>query len=452
MINRLKPYPAYKDSGVEWLGEAPEHWDVLPNRALFTEVRERDHPEEQMLSVTINKGIIRQEALLADSSKKDSSNQDKSAYKLVRSGDIVYNKMRAWQGAVGVSNYQGIVSPAYVVQRPREGICSRYIHYLFRTPDFAKEAERWSYGITSDMWSLRPEHFKMIYACLPPDEEQTAIVRFLNHVDRRIRRYIRAKQKLIKLLEEQITLKAAEAMRDPACRSARLDTIAVQELRTVTRESANSYIALGLYNRGRGLFHKAPIPGSDLGDSTFFWVEPGDLVISGQFAWEGAVALASSNEKNMVVSHRYYLLKGSEGMATTPYLWALLRSNFGEMLLDHHSRGAAGRNRPLNIGKLMKEKIPLPPFENQLAIDELVRSVAPIRDAIEREVSLLHEYRTRLIADVVTGKLDVREAAANLPEEPEAGAPEPLDETEMESGEDEDIADEDREAVSGEVG
>ena len=153
----------------------------------FAEVKERDHPEEQMLSVTITKGVIRQQALLVDSSKKDSSNQDKSAYKLVRPGDIAYNKMRAWQGAVGVSDYQGIVSPAYVVERPRDGTDSRYLHYLLRTPAFSKEAERWSYGITSDMWSLRPEHFKMIYGCLPPLPEQATIVRFLDHADRRIR-------------------------------------------------------------------------------------------------------------------------------------------------------------------------------------------------------------------------------------------------------------------------
>ena len=203
MIADLKPYPAMKDSSVPWLGEVPEHWDVLPNRAVFNEVKERHRPDAEMLSVTITKGVIRQHALLEDSSKKDSSNQDKSAYKLVRPGDIAYNKMRAWQGAVGVSEYEGIVSPAYVVQRPREGVAPRYLHYLLRTPAFAKEAERWSYGITSDMWSLRPEHFKMIYSCLPPLPEQAAIVRFLDHADRRIRRYIRAKQKLIKLLEEQ---------------------------------------------------------------------------------------------------------------------------------------------------------------------------------------------------------------------------------------------------------
>ena len=186
MIADLKPYPEMKPSGMSWLGDVPEHWMVLPNRAIFVEVKERDHPEEQMLSVTIAKGVIPQQKLLADSWKKDSSNLDKSAYKIIRPGDIAYNKMRAWQGAVGCSEYFGIISPAYVVQRPRDVANPRYFHYLLRTPKFAKEAERWSYGITSDMWSLRPEHFKMIYGCVPPLPEQAAIVRYLDYKTEKI--------------------------------------------------------------------------------------------------------------------------------------------------------------------------------------------------------------------------------------------------------------------------
>ena len=203
MIAGVKPYPEMKASGVDWLGEVPEHWEVLPNRAVYEEVKERDRPEETMLSVTITQGVIHQQTLLSGSSKKDSSNPNKAAYKLVRPGEIVYNKMRAWQGAVGVSDYRGIVSPAYVVQRPCAKMIPRYVHHLLRTLGFAGEAERWSYGITSDMWSLRPEDFKQICGCVPPIEEQTAIVRFLDHADRRIRCYIRAKERLIELLEEQ---------------------------------------------------------------------------------------------------------------------------------------------------------------------------------------------------------------------------------------------------------
>ena len=151
MIADLKPYPEYKESGLPWLGQVPGNWSVLPNRALFAEVKDRNHPDEEMLSVTITRGIVRQKTLLAGSSKKDSSNIDKSAYKLVQPRDIAYNKMRAWQGAIGASDLRGIISPAYVVMRLREDDnLPRYFHHLYRTPQFAKEAERWSYGITSD--------------------------------------------------------------------------------------------------------------------------------------------------------------------------------------------------------------------------------------------------------------------------------------------------------------
>ena len=203
MTATLHPYPAYKHSGVDWLGDVPEHWEVRPSRAAFQEIVERDNPDEHLLSVTIARGVIAQETLLQDISRKDSSRLDKSDYKLVCLGDIVYNKMRAWQGAVGVSAFRGIVSPAYVVQRPRLGSEPSYFHHLMRLPAFATEAERWSYGIASDMWSLRPEHFKMIQFPLPPLPEQQAIVRYLDHVDRRIRRYVNAKRKLIALLEEE---------------------------------------------------------------------------------------------------------------------------------------------------------------------------------------------------------------------------------------------------------
>ena len=106
MIGGLRPYPEYKDSGHVWIGIVPKHWAVMPNRALFSEVKDRDHPKEEMLSVTINSGVIRQNALLADSSKKDGSNQNKAAYKLVCPGDIAYNKMRAWQGALVLLCYK----------------------------------------------------------------------------------------------------------------------------------------------------------------------------------------------------------------------------------------------------------------------------------------------------------------------------------------------------------
>ena len=204
MIADLKPYPEYKESGLLWVGQVPEHWTVVPNRALFAEVKERNHPDEEMLSVTITRGIVRQKALLKGVRRRTAPIWTSQLTNSFSRGDIAYNKMRAWQGAIGASALRGIISPAYVVMRLRkDDDLPSYFHHLYRTPQFAKEAERWSYGITSDMWSLRPEHFKMIYTPEPPPSEQAAIVRFLDWANGRLERAIRAKRKVIALLNEQ---------------------------------------------------------------------------------------------------------------------------------------------------------------------------------------------------------------------------------------------------------
>lgn len=469
MIAGLKPYPKMKDSGVPWLGDVPEHWEVLPNRAIFAEVRDRGYPEEQMLSVTIRKGVIQQQILLADSSKKDSSNQDKSAYKLVRPGDVAYNKMRAWQGAVGVSDYRGIISPAYVVQRPHKGIHPRYLHYLLRTPAFAKEAERWSYGITSDMWSLRPEHFKMIYGCLPPLTEQAAIVRFLDYMDRRIRRYIRAKQKLIKLLEEQkqaIIHRAVTRGLDP---NVRFKPSGVEWLgdvpehwevvpfkRRVRFQEGPGIMAADFRSSGVPLLRIScllsdsdPLEGCNFLDATLvekkwshFSVQKNDYILNASTSASSILIRPVHDDWVGSVPYTGLIRLWSSGqLVSMRYVSMLMQSPTlqGQLLLARTGVGIAHFG-PSHLKRLW---ITLPPQHEQTKIADSVdhqtsmlnRSISVAR----HEIALLREYRTRLIADVVTGKLDVREAAARLPDE--ADEPEPLDEAETLADADEDATD-----------
>ncbi|MDH5639794.1 MAG: restriction endonuclease subunit S [Nitrospira sp.] len=452
MIADLKPYPTMKDSGVPWLGKVPEHWEVLPNRAIFDEVKERDYPEEQMLSVTITKGVIRQQALLADSSKKDSSNQDRSAYKFVRPGDIAYNKMRAWQGAVGASEYQGIVSPAYVVQRPRGIADSHYFHHLLRTPAFAKEAERWSYGITSDMWSLRPEHFKVIYSCVPPLTEQSAIVRFLDHADRRIRRYIHAKQKLIKLLDEQkqaIIHRAITRGLDP---NVRLKPSGVEWLGDVPEHWTIGRIKTEMHNLNT---RRVPLSGPDRGRMTSrqydYYGASGVIDKVDEYLFDDELLLIAEDGANLVlrnlplaiiakgkfwVNNHAHILKPRRG--SLDYFAALLEG------IDYVQWITGAAQPKLTQDRLMAIPIPVPPEAEQMVIVAWIQhNTSHLQATIVRarkEINLLREYRTRLIADVVTGKLDVREAAAKLPDE--MGESELLDEAEtpMEGDEETEIS------------
>ena len=455
MNNPLKPYTACKPSGVSWLGNVPAHWDVLPNRAIFAEVAEQNCPGEQMLSVTITSGVIRQQELLEDTSKKDSSRLDRAAYKLVQSGDIAYNKMRAWQGAIDVSEYRGIVSPAYVVQRPLKGINSRYLHYFLRTPAFAKEAERWSYGITSDMWSLRPEHFKMIYACVPPLPEQTTIVRFLDHADRHIRRYIRAKQKLIALLEEQkqaIIHQAVTGQVDvrtgqpyPTYKPSGVEWLGgdVPDHWEVSRFGRLIDLTVGFPFKSEGFTQSeddirllrgvniAPgrlrwedlvrWPATDLDTCSEYWLEIGDIVLGMDRPIIGngtRVTIVNQSDVPSLLLQRVARIRPDGRKLTRDFAFRLLS---GTGFSDYLAPIFTGISVPhLSPNQIKDFRVAVPNLTEQEAIEEHLRliigNIQSATDHAQSHIALFQEYRTRLIADVVTGKLDVRGAAAALPE------------------------------------
>jgi type I restriction enzyme S subunit len=201
----IDPSVPMKDSGVNWVKEIPTHWKIKHTRYLWKERKETNHVEEQLLSVTINRGIIPQSELLSTTVKRDTSNLDKTKYKLVLQNDIAYNKMRMWQGAVGVSKFRGIVSPAYIVLKPIKEINYYYYHYLLRTPNYIGESYRFSYGICDDQLSLRYEDFKGMSIIVPPKEEQDQIAKFLDNRLSKINRFIKAKKKQIELLKEYRT-------------------------------------------------------------------------------------------------------------------------------------------------------------------------------------------------------------------------------------------------------
>ena len=467
MIADLKPYPEYKESGQEWLGVVPAHWDVLPNRAIFSEIKDRDCPDEEMLSVTITRGIVPQKALLAGSSKKDSSNINKAAYKLVQPGDIAYNKMRAWQGALGASSLRGIISPAYVVMRPVAGANPLYFHNLYRTPMFAKEAERWSYGITSDMWSLRPEHFKLIGSLLPPLAEQTAIVRFLDHWNGRLEKAIRAKRRVIALLQEQkqaIIHRAVTRGLDP---KVKLKDSGIPWLGDIPEHWQVRKIKSLVSTKG-GMTPNKGVQRYWVGQTP--WVSPKDMKVPEIFDSRDHISESALRETNIGLIPPHSVLIVVRGMIlarTFPTSVTRVPVTINqdmkaliprpELSADYFASLLIGiKSDLLQLVELAGHGtcclrtdawgnfyLPLPPIDEQEAItNNLKRELSTLTTAIarfEREITLLREYRTRLTADVVTGKLDVRAAAAQLPEqaedEPMADPEIPEEEIELEEAE-----------------
>ena len=415
MNTGLQHYPAMKPSGVEWLGHVPQNWDVRRAKRVFSPRKEPARDDDVQLSATQAYGVIPQdeyERRVGRRVVKISRHLDKRRH--VEVDDFVIS-MRSFQGGLERAWARGCIRSSYIVIRAAGNVNVEFFGYLFKSEAYI-QALRSSADFIRDGQDLNFDNFCAVDLPFPPTEEQAAIVRYLNHVDRRINRYIRAKRRLAGFLDEERDALMRDVTRDPETQELRLGIVAQQALRFIERRDTETYEPIGLRNRGRGIFHKPPTVGSDLGDSSFFRVREGDLVLSGQFAWEGAVALANAEDDGCVTSHRYPVLRGKAGSAETPYLWALLRTQFGELLLNQHSRGAAGRNRPLSLGSLLKEKIPVPPLPAQALVVELIerhrRIAAPTSEALSR----VREYRTRLIADVVTGKLDVREAAAGLPE------------------------------------
>ncbi len=467
MIEGLKPYSEYKESGHRWLGRVPEHWSVIPNRALFDEVKDRNHPQEEMLSVTITRGIVRQKVLLAGSSKKDSSNLNKGAYKLVQPQDIAYNKMRAWQGALGASTLRDIISPAYVVMHPRKGTNPWFYHNLYRTPSFAKEAERWSYGITSDMWSLRPEHFKVIGSVLPPPDEQEAIVRFLDHANQKIDGFIRAKRKLIGLLNEQkqaIIHHAVTRGLNPDVPLKPSGSFWFSEvpkswdvvtMRRVIRAAIDGpHFSPKYQDKGIPFLSARNVrPDRWLLDDAKFISESnyklfcqrvrpevGDVLYTK--GGTTGVARAVDLEFPFQVWVHIAVLKLDRQLIVPEFLAFCLNSPRCYEQAQLFTRGAT--NQDLGLGRMKQIELPLPPtLAEQLAIVGWLKGqLETFNTAIartEREIALMQEYRTRLTADIVTGKLDVREAAAKLPNLPEDAASEPVPNEPLEEIETEEI-------------
>ena len=179
----LNPDAPMKDSGVEWLAEVPAHWEVTRLRNVFREVAESGTDDLPILSVSIHHGVSDKEMDDEEMDRKVSRSDDRSKYKQVAPGDLVYNMMRAWQGGFGSVMVEGMVSPAYVVARPRRPIATPYVEHLLRTQQATEQMRRHSRGITDFRLRLYWDEFKNIRIALPCISESTTICEAIKTMD-----------------------------------------------------------------------------------------------------------------------------------------------------------------------------------------------------------------------------------------------------------------------------
>ena len=203
VTNGIRPGRKMKDSGVEWIGEIPEEWTVFRIASLYDERNERGTEDLPILTVSINTGISDHEIPDDEKSRVFVRSEDRTLYKRVCPGDLAYNMMRAWQGAFGAARVDGMVSPAYVVAKPKmPGILdSRYVEALLRTPSAIEEMHRYSRGIADFRLRLYWPEFKNICVCVPSVKEQIEIADYIDAKAAEIDTLIQKKQQFLDEME-----------------------------------------------------------------------------------------------------------------------------------------------------------------------------------------------------------------------------------------------------------
>lgn len=403
----LAPYASYRDSGLPWLGAIPSHWDVRRNGRLFAERVETGFEDLPILEVSLRTGVRVRDM---ENGARKQQMADRSKYKRAAKGDIAYNMMRMWQGAVGVAPEDGLISPAYVVARPFPEIDPRYYTYLFRTPAYMREVNKFSRGIVADRNRLYWDEFKQMPSAFPPTEEQTRIADFLDAHGRLTARLIRNKRRLIGLLNERkqaIINRAVTRGLDP---DATMKPTGINWMPEVPAHW--EVVAL----KRACVLHR----GYDL---------PDDKRIEGPYPVVSSAGVIGTHEKAMasgpgVATGRY----GSTGKLFYieedfwPHNTALYVSQFHGNLpryifyllqtlrYEEHSDKSAVPG--IDRKDLHDIRVVKAPLEEQAIIVQAIDSdLIELNQAIEKvldEMRLITEYRERLIADVVTGKLDVR--------------------------------------------
>ena len=440
MISGLNPYPEVQPTGLEWMPELPASWQIRRAKYSFYEADDRSaQGSEELLSVSHKTGVTPRSQknitmFLAESYE---------GYKLCRPDDVVVNTMWAWMAALGVSRHIGIVSSAYGVYRPRptSDFQPQYLDYLLRTDAYRAEYLRSSRGVTTSRLRLYPTDFLNIPFVQPPLDEQRLIVRFLDWHGTQTTKLIRTKKKLIALLNEQkqaIIHRAVTRGIDP---NAKLTPSGVPWLGDVPEGwEIRKLKHLTRFNNGLAFkpsdWSEAGVPiiriqnlnGSNAFNYTSkddlpaqMLIKRGDIV----FSWSGNRGTSFGPfvwDRDFSGYLNQHIFKLTNISAHRNFFYFLLRA-----VTKHVEEQAHGIIGLVHVTKpeLGSVCVSLPPLEEQKCIstwiEEEILSLNAVINRTQRELVLIQEFRICLIADVVSGKLDVRAAALSLPDisEPE---------------------------------
>ena len=416
---QFKQYPSYKPSGVEWLGDVPDEWDIYPFWHLFNRKEITNKTQEQLLSVYLDRGVI----LHSEGGgmvHKPADNLEK--YQLVEVNDFVMNNQQAWRGSVGVSPYKGIVSPAYLIFSFNKKICApKFFKYFLRDKGVVDQFMIASMSVGTIQRQVKWHLLKTIQLSIPSLIEQNTIANFLDTETARIDNLIAKQEKLIELLEEQRKSIISHAVSKGLNPNAPMKDSGVEWLGDVPEHwEVISIKFLAHCSSGQGINSLEVLDIAD--DKNSFPVIGGN----GMMGWT-----SKSNYKEPVLSiGRVGALCGNVHLINYPS-WisdnSLILKVYSKkvnleilqyILLSRNLNNLASKSaQPLITGTQVKnEKITLPPPNEQSQILQyIIQNQSRINNLIAKQKTLiekLKEYRASIISHAVTGKIDVREFGA----------------------------------------
>jgi len=425
-------YEEYKDSGVEWLGEVPEHWELLPIKRFFGLVAEPapENNDFELLSIYTDIGVRPRRTLEAKGNKATTTD----GYWLVKQGDLIVNKLLAWMGAIGMSAYEGVTSPAYDILRQTRPLNPKFYHYLFRCGICFSEFRRYSRGIMDMRLRLYFDQLGLLPMPFPPPEEQTAIASFLDTETSKIDGLVSEQRRLIELLKEKRQAVISHAVTKGLNPDVKMKASGIQWLGEVPEYWESRKIAHSFPTIGSGTTPKSNVLRFYEG-GTIPWVNTGDLNDGLLFGCKRQITVAAMEEHSSLrlypagsllfamygatigkvsilqfeatVNQACCVLSGESPIETEFLYYWFLGVRHGILSL------ATGGGQP-NVSQdvLRTLRVACPEKDEQREIVEFLRERIDrfnslIADA-ERAIELLQERRTALISAAVTGKIDVR--------------------------------------------
>jgi type I restriction enzyme, S subunit len=441
MINGLQPYPEYKESGLPWVGTMPAHWLQRRMKFLFRERVQKGFPDEPLLAATQTKGVVRKEEYEA---RTVTAQKDFHLLKLVEPADFVIS-LRSFEGGIEVAHCRGIISPAYTILAPRPEARRTYFTWFFKSPNFIQSLSLFVTGIREGQ-NIDYERLSRAYMPLPPDDEQEVIGRFLDHANGRIERAIRAKKKLIALLNEQKEFITDRAVTRGIEATVPLKPSGVPCLGDIPKHweavplkgicTIQSGVTLGKVYIGEHLtelpyLRVANVQAGRLdlstvktlrlpsGEATRSMLQKGDVLMTegGDPDKLGRGCVWTGEISPCIHQNHVFAVRPARDRLRPHFLASLLASRYAKLYFLRSAK------QTTNLASTSKTTIGqfralLPSVDEQDAVLRgLEAELKPVTTAIhraEREIELLREYRGRLIADVVTGKLDVRAVTRHL--------------------------------------